>query len=229
MSLTKRWPGRCNIMRCGLLLLALVWLAGCQFSITPEKAGSVDLSKHGILVLAVRQEGDPEDVKQVRVEYYLRGQTPGAPSPFVDSSQELWVLAVPPGRYTIFGRGGRGSTPIVTRQLQLDVHQPAYGSLQEWSIVTGSEKRTSSDHPYTFSVTAGRITYGGSIENGVGRDRDRFGRPKYPPQVRDRRQEDMAAFRLAYPTWSALEVDFQVIDGFEWREVEDTLAEVPAL
>ena len=193
-----------DIMRSLLLILTLLSLAGCQTPVTPESAASIDLSKNGIVVVSVRKKGDPEDVKKVTVEFYLRGQTPGASSPFVNSSKELWVLAVPPGNYAI----------------------------SDWYMVVGQEKRASSEHKYVFSVKAGGITYIGCLESEVGREKDLFGLkwvPKALPHVRDMSQEDIAAFRLAYPAWSGLAVDTQVTDGFEWKDAQTSRGKIPGI
>lgn len=193
-----------EIMRSLLLLFALLSLAGCQTPITPESAASIDLSKNGILVVSVRKKGDPEDVKKVTVEFYLRGQTPGTTSPFVNSSKELWVLAVPPGDY----------------------------SISDWYMVVAQEKRASSEQKYAFTVKAGSITYIGCLESEVEREKDMFGLkwvPKASPRVRDMRQEDVSAFRSAYPAWSSLDVDFQVADGFEWKDVQTSRGKIPGI
>jgi hypothetical protein len=99
-------------------------------------------------------------------------------------------------------------------------------------MAVAQEKRASSEQKYAFTVKPGSLTYIGCLESDVGREKDFLGLkwvPRASPHVRDRRQEDIPAFRLAYPSWSRLNVDFQVTDGFEWKEVKTSRGKIPGL
>ena len=169
----------------GILLLAVVVLAGCSSAVTPEKSARLEPRKTGLILATIDRSGAPEARNAIAVEFPIRRVDQPDSSfknPNINSKQGVWLIEVPPGRYEI----------------------------ADWELQARYPRTELLRQGYQFEVRPGEVTYLGHIDVAVVAVLNEHGvrtASLVRPTLNDRCTSAVAAFREKYPALSDLAVN----------------------
>ncbi len=161
-----------------LASVAALLLAGCSTAVTPEKSAQIDPAKTGLVLATVAESG----VENSWAQFTLRsvdGHDRALHSPAINTTQKLWLVEVPPGRYRIADWTVSGVLPAAGPAIR--------NAAQELE----------------FEVRPGEVTYLGQFVIAGDLVKDASGQHRTfvwsRPVLEDRAKEANEAFKRQYP------------------------------
>jgi hypothetical protein len=168
-----------------LLLIVPVWLiSGCSTAVSPEKSARINLQKTGLILATVDRSGAPQETKGTWLEVTLEsvdGRDSVLKRLAINSTKELWLIEVPPGRYR----------------------------LADWTMSRARSWRAGTAQNYEFEVQPGRITYLGHLDlklRAAKHSVDQSFSTQAWIVLEDRSAKTLAAFRQQYPALAKVPV-----------------------
>lgn len=169
---------------CLTLVFLAVAMSGCSTAVSPEKSAKIDMQKTGLVLATLNWTATPEDSVRLKMEFLLQPvEHPDRmlTAPSITSEKNLWLVALPPGRY----------------------------QLADWFNSAYSGPKTALT-PFYFEVKAGRVTYLGNLQVKVTSFKNQRGRV-YGSIVRPTLENHFAAavgdFHQQYPALASVPID----------------------